>query len=71
MEKLLDLVEVLKKRAVHVTGRYFLDVRTAPRRYGVIEVTGGGGGEQADVTVTRYAERPKGFPSDRWILLEE
>jgi hypothetical protein len=70
MEKLLALSEVIRKRAVHITGRYFLDNPTAVRRYGVIEVTGGGGGEEPTVEVTRSANPPKDFPQDRWILLE-
>jgi hypothetical protein len=71
----LDEVLKLKKRAVHLGGRYFIDGPNVVRRFVtvVIEVDWGPDREDRDtrIDITRTAEPGKKFPQDNWILLEE
>jgi hypothetical protein len=69
METLLSLDQIGNRYAVHISGRYFVDAGKVIRRYGVIEVSGGGDRDSLDVEVERYSVIPQAFPRDSWILL--
>jgi len=68
----MRLSEVGRKRAVHASGRYFIDQDSAKRRYWVIaEIDHEDDPYDADnLTSHAYASKPEGFPEDGWILLE-
>jgi len=72
---LLSEVLKLKKRAVHLSGRHFVDGPNVVRRFVTIDIDVSWGPDREDrdtrIDIGRVAEPSKEFPQDNWILLED
>lgn len=71
---LAEFRKIRDKRAVHMGGRHILDYSHVVRRYITIQITASHGLDdevETEVTVSREAKPPRGWPADGWIVLEE
>lgn len=72
---LLREVLKLRKRAVHLGGRHFVDGPDVVRRFVTVDIDVSWGPDREDrdvrIDIERTAEPGKKFPKDNWILLEE